>query len=617
MDASALLLLKQLRELSRHPVEGISAGLIDESNPYAWNVILVGPSDTFYEGGFFKARLDFPKEYPIKPPKMKFISEIWHPNIEKNGDVCISILHEPGVDQFGYENPSERWSPVQSVGFHNKRNDGVWAEEGEEIEAGLIDVQTDKFQRGVIFWGAISSQGLIPSHGPNNVSDWLEQQRPLNSDRRKRVYLTNQLYEKFLKQKAAPAIKKAFRKPKLDPIFQDDQDRKHRTSLVRNTVAQLFNERIEPADGDTKFADVWRIENIWGVLREKFVATTKHYNGEHKRKKRRPINAPFNIQIPSSLRDAQECTFSIENLACLENGNDARDIALGFLHDHEVFASLWNSDKIRPDTRRLMRKLVQIQTINAVCNAFYRLPDGTKIDLDNNKMVYAAQNTRQYANDHKYDFTLQERSYEELSEILVVDGDCHDMVLCFKNKYPKCNPVVLNMASANNPGGASRNGAGAQEENLHRHTNMFQCLQDPYRELEGHRHWKYPIPEFSGIYSPDVNVFRGSESDGYQFFPDGPKYISFIACASCAHPPIEMQENGEFKLSGNKLIEDTKKKIETIFKIALENKHYIVILSALGCGAFKNPPRHIAQLFKEVISTKYSKSFKYIVFCYN
>ncbi len=52
MDGSALLLLKQLREFNRHPVEGISAGLIEESNPYAWNVILVGPSDTFYEGRF-------------------------------------------------------------------------------------------------------------------------------------------------------------------------------------------------------------------------------------------------------------------------------------------------------------------------------------------------------------------------------------------------------------------------------------------------------------------------------------------------------------------------------------------------------------------------------------
>jgi hypothetical protein len=50
MNSAALLLLKQLRELNRHPVEGISAGLIDESNPYAWNVILVGPTDTLYEG---------------------------------------------------------------------------------------------------------------------------------------------------------------------------------------------------------------------------------------------------------------------------------------------------------------------------------------------------------------------------------------------------------------------------------------------------------------------------------------------------------------------------------------------------------------------------------------
>jgi ubiquitin-conjugating enzyme E2 G1 len=47
---SALLLLKQLREFNRHPVEGISAGLIEESNPFAWNVILVGPADTLYEG---------------------------------------------------------------------------------------------------------------------------------------------------------------------------------------------------------------------------------------------------------------------------------------------------------------------------------------------------------------------------------------------------------------------------------------------------------------------------------------------------------------------------------------------------------------------------------------
>jgi ubiquitin-protein ligase len=46
---------------------------------------------------------------------MKFVTEIWHPNIDKNGDVCISILHEPGDDKFGYEKASERWLPVHTV----------------------------------------------------------------------------------------------------------------------------------------------------------------------------------------------------------------------------------------------------------------------------------------------------------------------------------------------------------------------------------------------------------------------------------------------------------------------------------------------------------------------
>lgn len=69
----------------------------------------------FSEGGVFKAHLTFPKDYPLRPPKMKFITEIWHPNVDKNGDVCISILHEPGEDKYGYEKPEERWLPIHTV----------------------------------------------------------------------------------------------------------------------------------------------------------------------------------------------------------------------------------------------------------------------------------------------------------------------------------------------------------------------------------------------------------------------------------------------------------------------------------------------------------------------
>lgn len=88
--------------------------------------------------------------------------------------------------------------------------------------------------------------------------------------------------------------------------------------------------------------------------------------------------------------------------------------------------------------------------------------------------------------------------------------------------------------------------------------------------------------KFGGIYSPNVSVFRGSESNGYPFFPHGPTYISFIACAAYSHPPTETDQNEELKLSGKHVIENTRRKMQAIFNIARENKHDIIILSAFG-----------------------------------
>ncbi|XP_065197437.1 ubiquitin-conjugating enzyme E2 G1-like [Sycon ciliatum] len=115
-DQGSLLLRKQLQELNKNPVDGFSAGLLDDDDIYKWEVMIIGPPDTLYEGGFFKAHLSFPKEYPQRPPKMNFQSDIWHPNVDqKNGEVCISILHEPGEDRYGYESASERWLPIHTV----------------------------------------------------------------------------------------------------------------------------------------------------------------------------------------------------------------------------------------------------------------------------------------------------------------------------------------------------------------------------------------------------------------------------------------------------------------------------------------------------------------------
>ena len=110
-----LLLQKQLKDLCRNPVDGFSAGLIDETNIFEWSVTIMGPPGTLYQEGFFNAVMTFPEDYPCNPPTVRFTSEIWHPNIYEDGKVCISILHSPGDDPLGYESATERWNPVHTV----------------------------------------------------------------------------------------------------------------------------------------------------------------------------------------------------------------------------------------------------------------------------------------------------------------------------------------------------------------------------------------------------------------------------------------------------------------------------------------------------------------------
>merc|ERR1711994_61769 len=76
-----------------------------------------GPEKTLYEGGWFKATLDLPDNYPNSPPVMRFTTpNFWHPNVYKDGKVCISILHEPKEDPFNLQESVDlKWRPILSV----------------------------------------------------------------------------------------------------------------------------------------------------------------------------------------------------------------------------------------------------------------------------------------------------------------------------------------------------------------------------------------------------------------------------------------------------------------------------------------------------------------------
>ena len=64
--------------------------------------MIIGPADTPFEDGTFRLVMHFEEQYPNKPPGVKFISQMFHPNVYGTGELCLDILQN-------------RWSPTYDV----------------------------------------------------------------------------------------------------------------------------------------------------------------------------------------------------------------------------------------------------------------------------------------------------------------------------------------------------------------------------------------------------------------------------------------------------------------------------------------------------------------------
>ncbi|KAK3426942.1 hypothetical protein EUGRSUZ_F03261 [Eucalyptus grandis] len=94
-------IIKETQRLLSEPAPGISASPSEDNMRY-FNVMILGPTQSPYEGGVFKLELFLPEEYPMAAPKVRFLTKIYHPNIDKLGRICLDIL-------------KDKWSPALQI----------------------------------------------------------------------------------------------------------------------------------------------------------------------------------------------------------------------------------------------------------------------------------------------------------------------------------------------------------------------------------------------------------------------------------------------------------------------------------------------------------------------
>ncbi|KIJ49161.1 hypothetical protein M422DRAFT_161840 [Sphaerobolus stellatus SS14] len=93
--------VQETERLMADPAPGISA-VPHEDNLRYFDVAITGPEGSPFERGIFKLELFLPEEYPMSPPKVRFLTKIYHPNIDKLGRICLDIL-------------KDKWSPALQI----------------------------------------------------------------------------------------------------------------------------------------------------------------------------------------------------------------------------------------------------------------------------------------------------------------------------------------------------------------------------------------------------------------------------------------------------------------------------------------------------------------------
>jgi uncharacterized protein (TIGR02452 family) len=167
-------------------------------------------------------------------------------------------------------------------------------------------------------------------------------------------------------------------------------------------------------------------------------------------------------------------------------------------------------------------------------------------------------------------------------------------------------PMVLNFASAKNPGGGFLNGARAQEESLARSSGLYACLEG--REMYPH-HRQMADCMYSSwmIWSPDVPVFRDDETGELLEEP----YPCAFLTTPAPNASVVLERDPGRAAEVERLMRE---RVARSLAIAASHGHTHLVLGAWGCGVFGNDPAVVADAWRRELDGPFRGTFDEVVF---
>lgn len=210
-------------------------------------------------------------------------------------------------------------------------------------------------------------------------------------------------------------------------------------------------------------------------------------------------------------------------------------------------------------------------------------------------------------------------------KVTITTNRTFEAAIKMHKKHPNKKIAVLNFASATNPGGGVANGSSAQEESLCRCSTLYPVLSSRYlfeNFYLPNRKEHNPLHNDVVIYSPGIIICKSDDRMNKRLNREEFVKVDVISAAA---PNLRERPSNKFNYDGYNSISISNKELydihvsrgKQIIEAALQNNVEILVLGALGCGAFRNNPTIVAEAYKELMKeyAKYFDEIEFAIYC--